>query len=132
MDIGAIRTDLAEAAATADPPDGTRQLMAYDHQPGRPDVPAVFPTETTGNYKEAANGVGGAVVTLRILTSRAEEEWGQHLLNAYLNSSGVSSIVVAIETAMPEASVMTFDGYKPYEHGADSFWGAEITVVVLA
>lgn len=131
MDVGAIRLALATAAAAADPPEGTTRLTSYGFQPGAPAVPSVFPTETTGNYKEAV-GAAGAVVTLRILTSRSEEEFGQHLLNAYLNSTGASSLLVAIEAAMPEASVLTFDGYRPYEHANGSYWGAEITVAVLA
>jgi hypothetical protein len=131
MDVGAIRTALANAAASATPPDGTTKLAAYDFSPGAPAVPAVFPTETVGNYKEAV-GAAGAVVTLRILTSRSEEDFGQQVLNAYLNDSGASSLVVAIETAVPEASVLSFSGYRAYEHANGTFWGAELDVSVLA
>lgn len=131
MDPGAIRTALANAAATATPPQDTQALASYDYTPSAPAVPSVFPVDTDGNYKEAV-GAAGAVVTLRILTSRSDEDWGQLVLNAYLNSTGASSVVAAIETAMPEASVLTFSGYRPYEHGNGSFWGAEITVAVLA
>lgn len=131
MDVGAIRDALAAAAAAATPPDGTTKLASYGFTPGAPAVPAVFPTETVGNYKEAV-GAAGAVVTLRILTSRSEEDFGQQVLNAYLNSTGASSIVVAIETAMPEASVLSFTGYRPYEHANGTYWGAEIDVSVLA
>lgn len=132
LDVGAVRTALANAAATATPPDGTTKLAAYHFSPGAPAAPCVFPVDTAGNYKEAAGGAAGAVVTLRILTSRSEEEWGQTLLDAYLASSGASSVPAAIETAMPEASVLTFDGYRAYEHANGTFWGAEITVAVLA
>jgi hypothetical protein len=132
MDVGQIRRALADAAATVDPPDGTASLTAYGFSPGAPAVPAVFPTETTGNYVEGTNGTASLVVTLRVLTSRAEEEWGQQTLDAYLASEGVSSLPAAIAAEMPEASVVSFDGYRPYEHANGSFWGAELTVVVLA
>ena len=131
MDVGAIRTALATAAAGATPPSGTTKLASYGFSPGQPAVPAIFPVETTGNYKEGT-GAAGMVVTLRLLTSRSEEEWGQALLDAYLSTGTASSVPDAIEAAMTTASVASFDGYRSYEHANGSYWGAEITVVVLA
>lgn len=132
LDLGAIRAAIAAAAGTVTPPDGVLSLTGYARIPGRPELPCAYPAETDGNYKEAAGGVAGVVVTLRILTSRAEDESAQQALDAFLSYGSPASVATAIETAMPEASVTGFSGYRPYEIAENSYYGAELTVVVLA
>lgn len=133
MDVGAKRAAVATAAASVTPPASTtRKLLGYGRVPSQGDPPFCYPSETDGNYKEATNGVAGLVVTLRILTSRSEDEAGQELLDAFLSDAGASSVTAAIEAAMPEASVTGFSGYRAYDLAAGTFYGAELTVVVLA
>lgn len=132
MNVGALRAAVAAAAAAVTPPSGTtRKLLGYGRVPSAGDPPFCYPADTDGNYKEAV-GAAGLVVTLRILTSRSEDEAGQELLDAFLSDAGASSVVAAIEAAMPEASVTGFTGYRPYDLAAGTYYGAELTVVVLA
>lgn len=133
LDVAAVRAAVAAAAATVTPPTGTtRTLLATAYAPGAIDPPFAYPSETDGNYHETMDGAGGAVVTLRILTSRSEDQAGQALLDAFLASEGASSVKTAIEAAMPTANVTGCAGYRPYEHAGTTYYGAELTVVVLA
>lgn len=131
LDLGAVRAAVATAAGTVTTPDGVPSLVGYARMPARPELPCAYPAETDGNYKEAAGGVAGVVVTLRILASRAEDESAQQALDAFLSYGSAGSVATAIETAMPEASVTGFSGYRPYEIAENSYYGAEITVVVI-
>lgn len=132
LDLAVVRAAVAAASATVTMPDGIDSLVGYARIPARPELPCAYPAETDGNYKEAAAGVAGVVVTLRLLASRAEDESAQAILDALLSYGTASSVPTAIEAAMPSASVTDFAGYRPYEIGENSYYGAEITVVVLA
>lgn len=138
MDVAGIRAALAAAAATVTPPTGYLALSAYAFQPGAIAAPAVYPTETDGVYDETVDGAGSLAVTLRVLTSRSEEEAGQQYLDALLVDSGAGSLKVAIEAdptlggLVDDVHVRDFAGYRTYDHGANSYWGAELTVLVMA
>jgi hypothetical protein len=132
MDVGAIRAAVVAAAANATPPTGhTRKLVAKPYLEGVLDPPWCYPADVTGDYKQSVGGAG-MVVTLRVLTSRSEDKAGQELLDAYLADSGASSVAAAVEAAMPGAAVMNFEGYRMYEIAGTPFFGAELTVVILA
>lgn len=131
LDLGAVRAAVAEAAQGAQTPDGVPSLIGYPRMPPRPELPCAVPSETDGNYKEAADGVAGVVVTLRLLASRTEDESAQATLDALLSYGTAGSVATAIEAAMPEASVTGFAGYRPYEIAENTYYGAEITVVVI-
>lgn len=132
MDVAAIRAAVAAAAASVTPPTGTtRRLIGYGHVPAAGDPPFCYPSETDGNYHETLDATGGVVVTLRILTSRSEDQAGQELLDAFLSDEGASSVPAAIEAAMSSANVSGFAGYRPYELANGTYYGAELTVVLL-
>lgn len=129
MDVKAQRAAIADAAATVSSP---RELAATAYAPGAIDPPFAYPSETDGNYHDDLDGSAGLVVSLRILTSRAEDRSGQELLDGYLASEGPTSVPAAIEAAVPSATVTGFSGYRMYEHAGVDYYGAELTVVVLA
>lgn len=131
LDLGAVRAAVAAAAQAAQTPDGVPSLVGYARMPARPELPCAVPAETDGNYKEAANGIAGVVVTLRLLASRTEDESAQATLDALLSYGTAGSVATAIETAMGSASVTGFSGYRPYEIAENTYYGAEVTVVVL-
>lgn len=134
MDVKAIRVAVADGAANVSSPAGyVRKLVAKHFVPdGAVDAPWCYPSETAGTYDETLDGAGGVVVTLRLLTSRSEDQAGQELLDAYLADTGASSVKAAIEAAMPSAAVTGFDGYRTYDVGGVLYFGAELTVAVLA
>jgi hypothetical protein len=129
MDVKATRQAIADAAKTVASP---RQLVATAYAPGAIDPPFAYPSDTDGNYHDTTDDTSGMVVTLRILTSRAEDRSGQELLDDYLASEGPTSVPAAIEAAVSTATVTGFSGYRMYEHASTDYYGAELTVVILA
>lgn len=130
MDVKAIRQAVAAAAGTVVSP---RRIAAHGYAPDSIDPPFAYPAGTDGNYHETQEGRGGLVVTLRILTSRSEDRAGQELLDDYLASEGATSVPAAIEAAAGiDATVSGFTGYRTFEVGGTDYYGAELTVVVLA
>lgn len=133
MDVKAIRRAIAAACRNVDSP---RQLEALHYLPGAIDPPFAYPAETDGNYNEAVGGVAGVVITLRVLTSRAEDQAGQELLDDYLASTGITSIKAAIEADQTLGgqcdfvTVTGWTGYRTYEIAAADYFGAELDVVV--
>lgn len=129
MDVKALRQAISAAAGNVTTP---QRLHSYGYIPASIDPPCCYPADTDGNYHEDVQGSAGLVVTLRILTSTSEDKAGQELLDAYLASSGATSVKAAIEAAVSNATVTGFTGYRGFEIALNTYYGAELTVVVLA
>lgn len=131
MDVKAIRRAVAAAARTVP------GLEASHYVPDRIDPPYAYPAATDGNYDETTDGAAGVVVTVRVLTSRAEDQSGQELLDAYLATSGATSVKAAIESdptlggLVDDLAVQGWSGYRLYEIAGTDYYGAELTVVIL-
>lgn len=129
MNVKTIRQAISVAAGTVTSP---VQLQSYGYIPESIDPPCCYPADTDGTYHEDTQGSAGLVVTLRILTSRSEDRAGQELLDDYLNSSGATSVPAAIESLVAGATVSGFSGYRLFEIATQPYYGAELTVVVIA
>nr|MDT0658027.1 hypothetical protein [Micromonospora sp. DSM 115978] len=136
MDISAVRRGLADACATVVLPDGGR-LATSHYIPDSVDPPVVYPAESTGTYNTSLDATTDATVTLRVLTSRAEDQAGQELLDALLSDEGPSSLIAAIHTdptlggECSDATVTGWSGYTLYDVAATEYYGAELTVEIL-
>jgi hypothetical protein len=77
-------------------------------------------------------------VTVRVTTARCEYQRGRERLDAFLSDDGPTSIKAALETdptlggECADLRVAGWDGYRTYEIAGTEYYGAEITVVVLA
>lgn len=132
MDVKAIRQ--AIAAACNGLPAGGKTLQSKGYVFAG-DPPFAFPAQTDGNYHDTADGNSGLVVTLRVLTSRAEDRSGQEMLDDLLADTSIKAAVEADPTLGGECddlSVTGFTGYQPFEVAGTDYYGAELTVVVLA
>ncbi|HEU4422063.1 MAG TPA: hypothetical protein VFR67_05925 [Pilimelia sp.] len=137
MDIAAIRRAIAAASRTVVDASGAR-LEASHFVPDSIDPPFAYPAATDGNYDETTDLAAGVVVTVRVLTSRAEDQSGQELLDGYLADSGPTSVKAAIEAdptlggLVDDLAVTGWSGHRLYEIGGVDYYGAELTVVILA
>lgn len=137
MDIAQIRLKVAAACRTA--VDGTGVHLEASHYIAGPITPPfAYPAAADGNYDDTLDGAATAVVTVRLLTSRAEDQSGQELLDAFLATTGPTSVKAAIESdaalnaLVDDLQVSGWSGYRLYEIGGVDFFGAELTVVIYA
>lgn len=122
MDVAAIRQAIATACRTV------TGLEASHFVPDAIDPPFAYPSDAEWTYHETTDDAAGAVVTLKLLTSRAEDQAGQELLDAYL-----SSVPAAIEASTSyDMTVASGSGYRLFDVAGIEYYGAELTVVVLA
>ena len=138
MDITAIRKGLAAAVRTALP-----ELTCYHVVPlGTPEVPAFYVAGPTITYDTTFGG--SAEVdnwVCRVLTSRADDEAGQDLLDAFLSPGGARSVKAAIEGTpgiaqtlggvCDDVHVRRAQNYGLFEHAGIHFYGAELVVHVI-
>lgn len=137
MEPAAIRAALATAMAPVVGAGG-RQLQSTGYAPDAVDPPWAYPASMTGTYDETLDGDAGMVVTLRVLASRAEDRAGQEMLDAFLAESGPTSIKASLEAdptlggLIDDLQTQGWDGYRMYEVAGTDYYGAELTVVILA
>lgn len=137
MDPAAIRTALATALRTV-VDDAGAQLEASPFAPDALDPPWAYPGQMVGEYDQTMGGLSGLTVTVKVMTSRAEDQRGQELLDAFLADAGPTSIKAAIEAdptlggECADLHVAGWDGYQTYEIAGAEYYGAELTVVVYA
>lgn len=136
MEIKDIRAALAAACRTV--VDGTgAALEASAFIADSIDPPFAYPVDSGGTFDVSMDGLADATVTLRVLTSRSEDQAGQELLDDFLASTGETSIKAAVEadpTLGGECSdlhVSGWSGYQLYEVAGTDYYGAELTVEVL-
>lgn len=135
MNVGTVRQRLAEACQTIE------GLNCHGFVPDAVTVPCLFAAETEVTFdRHSFNGKGDeAIVTMRVLTSKADDKGGQADLDAYLGR-GERSIKLAIEAARgapgeaalsgacDDLRVTRVQGYRLYEHNGIDYYGAEILV----
>lgn len=137
MEISGIRVALAAACTNVVDTTGAK-VQALGYQPDSLDPPCVYAGESTGSYDDTLDGLGSATVTMRLIVSRGDDLSGQALLDALLASAGPSSVKAAIEadpTLGGECSdlhVSGWSGYQLYDVAGTEYFGAELTVEVLA
>ncbi|GIJ51321.1 hypothetical protein Val02_82070 [Virgisporangium aliadipatigenens] len=137
MEISAVRKGLAAVVAAAIP-----ELNCFGYVPNSIPEPAFVAGEVEVDFNKAMNrGLDQVSVRCRVLVSRAEDEAGQALLDAYLSGSGPESIRAAIE-GTPGVSqtlggvcddlvVERIRGYRMYTVAGTEFYGAEFLVTVI-
>lgn len=135
MNIGTVRERLAAACLSI------ADLNVYGFVPDSVTVPCVFAAEADVTFdRHSFNGQGDeALVTLRVLVSRADDKSGQAELDSYLGR-GTKSIKLAIEAARgapgeaalsgacDDLRVIKVQGYRLYEHNGTDYYGAEFVV----
>lgn len=136
MDLGAVREALAAACRTVVDASG-RLLTAYAYAPDAADPPCAYPLPETGNYGADLDGDMDVVVTLRVLTSRAEDRAGQEHLDALLAKDGATSLRAALEAdqtlggLVSAVTAVGWDGYRTYEVAGTEMFGADLAVEVM-
>lgn len=139
MDLAVVRKELADAMVTIRP-----RLNRYPRVPGAPTVPCAYVVPESCRYDRAmARGLDEIRFTVRVLSSRADDEAGQDLLDSYLAGSGQSSIKAAIEAARGAPGQLALNGachdlrvegwsnYTMFEHAGVQYLGAELSVLVI-
>lgn len=135
MNILSIKKGIASNAARVD------GLNAYSFLPDAVEVPCLHVGEVDVQYHTTYGGDAELVVTCYLLTSRAEDESGQALLDTYLSVGNDDSVIDAIEGtpgnpqtlggACDDLVVMQANGYRTYQVGDKTFYGAKIPVRVI-
>lgn len=143
MNILSIKRGLAENAGTAVAVvDGKSvQLNAHPFCPAAVETPCFYAGEVDVAYHETYGGDAQAVVTCYLLVSAAEDESGQALLDTYLSVGTPGSVVDAIEGtpgnpqtlggACDDLVIMQALGYRTYQVGEKTFYGAKLPVRVI-
>lgn len=137
MDPKLIRAALATALAGVTGFDG-KLLQSTGYAPDAIDPPWAYPAGSTGTYDETLDGNAGVVWTLRLLTSRSEDQVGQEHLDAFLADEGPSSVKVALEAdptlggLVDDLAVQGWDGYRMFEVAGTDYYGVELTAVIFA
>lgn len=137
MDIAAIRQGLADVVEAAIP-----GLNAFGYVPDSIPEPCFYAGEVEIDYDLAyQRGMDEARVSCRVLVGRAEDKAGQAALDLYLAGSGSSSVKAAIEGtpgvaqtlggACDDLHVMRVRGYRLYQVGENTYYGAQFTVRVI-
>lgn len=135
MKVSSVKKGIADAAGAVD------GLNTYSFAPSAVEVPCLYAGEVDISYHESYGGDAEMVVTCYLLTSAAEDEDGQRLLDDYLSVGTPSSVVDAIEGtpgnpqtlggACDDVVIMQATGYRMYQVGDDSYYGAKLPVRVI-
>lgn len=135
MRVGAVKQALADKAAAIE------GLNTYGYSPAAAEVPCLYAGEVEIDYDQTFGGDVAATFTLYLLTSSAEDAAGQQLLDDYLSTQGPSSVKAALEgTAgvaqdlgglVDDLHVHTATGYRMYQIGEYSYYGAKLPVRVI-
>jgi hypothetical protein len=135
VNITSVKNGLAKNASAVD------GLNTYPFCPDAVEVPCFYPAEVDVGYHQTYGGDAQLTVTCYLLTSAAEDEAGQALLDEYLSVGNSNSVVDAIEGtpgnpqtlggACEDLVVMTASGYRKYQVGDNTYFGAKIPVQVI-
>lgn len=137
MDVDLIRSALATAMRTVVDASGA-QLEASAFADSSVDPPWGYVADVAGRFDVTLDGADDLTVTIKLVTSQSEDRRGQELLNAFLKDTGATSVKAAIESdptlggQCSDLHVSGWDGYRPVEIAGIEYYGAELTVVVMA
>lgn len=133
MDIDAVFQGLANQANTIN------DLRCHAFMPNAISPPTFYCVELEIDY-DMSFGRGHDdfnPITCRVLTSLASDRSGQKLLKDFMKGSGPKSIKAAIEAdktlggACESLQVIRVRGMGQYEHGTDTYYGADWLVRVI-
>jgi hypothetical protein len=150
VEISVIKAALAAAVKAADitiPRVG--KLECYAHSPATPNVPAftcgAVAIDPLGTFGPGGPGMETLDFTCSVLTSTAEDDAGQQLLDKLISKTGPYSVraallaargdpgEAALNGAADDAWVVRIDGYRMLSYGGEdqNYYGADITVRVI-
>ena len=139
MDIAEVRAALGVAPVSVVV--GSVQLNCTPYMPVAVSVPCFYPAEVELDYahtNSTFNGEPVVEVTCMVLTAaESNDQTGQALLDAYLKTTGPSSIKAALESDQTLGGVCksvfchNVDGYRLYTVGLVAYYGARFRVSVL-
>lgn len=141
MQISQVRRELAEAVKSANIP----RLACYGYIPSAPTVPAFVVGAVQIEPNNTFGGCDTAEITCTVVTSLADDQDGQALLDDLLSRDGATSIrqallaargepgEYALNGAADDLSIVRIDGYRQitWSDDASTYYGADITVRVL-
>lgn len=150
MDISVVKAALKTAvdAAGINIP-GVGKLECYAHSPATPNVPAftcgAVAIDPLGTFGQGGPGMETLDFTCSVLTSTAEDDAGQQLLDKLISKDGPYSIrqalidargapgADALDGAADDVWVTRIDGYRMLSYGGEdqNYYGADITVRVI-
>lgn len=135
MNVLSIKRGIADAASAVD------GLQTYPFCPNAVEPPCFYTGEAEIRYHETYGGDAEVTVMGYLLTSTAEDEDGQALLDTYLSVGTASSVVDAIEGtpgspqtlggACDDLVIMQATGYRTYQVGEKTFYGAKLPIRVI-
>jgi len=129
--------------ALADAIRGIDGLDVFHYTPGSVVVPCAYLADVEIEPNTTFRGEDDHTFTLRVLTSAADDESGQDLLDEFLSRDGSRSIRAALETARgangeyalggaaDDLNVTRVGAYRTYTEGGGTYFGGEITVRVI-
>lgn len=135
--LNTVRRALADAIR------GVDGLDVYHYTPGSVVVPCAYLAEVEIEPNTTFRGEDDLTFTLRVLTSAADDESGQDLLDEYMSRTGERSIRAALETARGANGEYALDGaaddlnvtrggaYRQYTEGGSVYFGGELTIRVI-
>jgi hypothetical protein len=133
VNVRSIKKGLAAAAGTVD------GLTTYSYCPAAVEVPCFYAGEVEVAYHQTYGGDAEVTVMGYLLTSTAEDEAGQELLDRFLSVGNPDSVVDALE-GTPQSGpqtlggvcddlvIMQATGYRQYQVGEKSYYGARVPI----
>ncbi|NMO52028.1 hypothetical protein HH310_12575 [Actinoplanes sp. TBRC 11911] len=116
-------------------------LTAYAFCPDAIEPPTFYCGEVEIKYHQTYGGDAEVMVMGYLLTSHAEDEAGQALLDQYLSVGTAKSVVDAIEGlpgnpqslggACDDLVIGNATGYRTYQVGTGTFYGAKLPITVI-
>lgn len=135
MNVKSIKKGIAAAAAEVD------GLTTYAFSPPRIEPPSFFCGEVDIDYHETYGGDVSMVIMGYLMTSTAEDEAGQELLDRYLSIGHAGSVVDAIEGTpgnpqtlggvCDDLVIMKATGYRQYQVGEKNYYGVKLPIQVI-
>lgn len=144
MQISLVRNAIADAARTIVLPAGVGKLISTGYAPDSVVTPCFYVAEVEVNFDKAmGRKLDELVFTCRAYASRSDDKASQRILDAMLSGGGAASLKAAIEAARGGPGEMALggladdlhlqrvQGYRWFEHGTDTYLGAELTIKVI-
>lgn len=141
MEISVVKARLATAARAVERPfDEAGDLQCFGYVPNDIDPPCFYAGEATIDPNVTFGDDDIVEIICRLLTSTADDEAGQLLLDKYLARKGDSSVraallaargapgQAALDGACDDFNIQRVAGYRLYRVGERTFYGAEITI----
>lgn len=119
------------------------ELNALDYVPDAIPDPCFMVAEMDIEYhqtmarRHGGSGMGQAMITCRVMTSRGDDENGQQQMRSFSRGAGVTSVIQAIESdrtlggACHDLKVASVRGNRMFTVGEKQYYGSEFGVMVI-